>query len=192
MAPVSKIQKEDIINACLEIVRECGIDVLNARMIAKRLNCSTQPIFYHFSSMEEIKEELLKVISDYYRDYQNNVTHVGFEYKDTGINYIKFAKEEPNLFKLIFMNNKNVSPEVFLQLDEAYSDVEKFISMKTGFDKEKIKKFHLKMWMFIHGIACLIVTNTCNFTEEEISELLTEEFTALMLLEKRRNEGNSL
>lgn len=184
MPPVSKIQKEDIIQVCFEMVRENGIDSLNARAIANRLNCSTQPIFSQFNNMDEIKKELIDVINKYYRDYQNNVTHVGFEYKDTGINYIKFAKEEPNLFKLLFMNGKNVSPEVFLDLDKAYIDIQKFISKKINFNKEQIKKIHLKIWMFTHGIACLVATNACNFNDEEISNLLTEEFTALMLLER--------
>lgn len=190
MPPISKIQKEDIIQACFEIVRENGINSLNARAIASKLNCSTQPIFSQFNNMDEIKKDLIVEINKYYREYQNNVTHVGFEYKDMGINYIKFAKNEPNLFKLIFMNGKNVSPEAFLELDKAYIDVEKFIRKKTNFNKQQIKKFHLKMWMFTHGIACLVATNTCSFTDEEISNLLTEEFIALMLLERMKNESD--
>jgi len=185
MPGVSKVKKEDIIQACLEIIKESDMDHVNARAIAKKLNCSTQPIFYQFKSMEEIKEEVFETVKRIYCDRQNQVSHDGFEYKDTGINYIKFAKEEPKLFQLVFMNDKNIAFDQLFLNDKAYADIEKIIGNKTGFDKEKIKKFHTKMWMFTHGIACLIANQTCQFTDEEISKLLTEEFNALMLLERK-------
>ena len=63
---------------------------------------------------------------------------------------------------------------------KSYEEVEKILQVQSKISSDKVKKMHLKMWMFTHGIACLIATNTCDFTDDEISMLLTEEFQALM------------
>ena len=50
--PVSrKINKDDIIRVCLDIVRKDGINGINARRVAKELKCSTQPIFYLYKNI---------------------------------------------------------------------------------------------------------------------------------------------
>lgn len=69
MAGVAKIKKEDIINAALEIIKEKGIQGLNARNIAKKARCSIQPIFYQFNSMDELKNTVYNKIYDIYKEY---------------------------------------------------------------------------------------------------------------------------
>ena len=39
MPPLKKVQKEDILKATLEILKKEDIESLNARRIAKELNC---------------------------------------------------------------------------------------------------------------------------------------------------------
>lgn len=189
MSGIKKIQKDDIIKASIEIIRENGLENLNARAIAKKLNCSTQPIFYQYNNMDEIKGCAKESIKDYFKCCLSIDSDAKYPYKSIGKNYINFAKDEPNLFKILFMEEENISPEEFLMLDKSYPNVQKTINKQLGFEKEQASKFHLRMWMFTHGIACLIATKTCSFTDEEISNLLTDEFTALMLLEKK-NESN--
>ena len=53
MPNTTKIQRDDIIKVSIDIVRESGMDKINARSIAKILNCSTQPIYYHFPTIEQ-------------------------------------------------------------------------------------------------------------------------------------------
>ena len=55
MPPRTKITKDMIINAAFEIIRDDGADMINARKIAEKLKCSTQPVLYQFKSMEKIK-----------------------------------------------------------------------------------------------------------------------------------------
>ena len=55
MAPRVKVTGETVVNAAVEVVRECGAQALNARALAARLGCSTQPIFSNFASMEELR-----------------------------------------------------------------------------------------------------------------------------------------
>ena len=56
MPPRAKITKEMVIDAAFEVAREAGAENINARTVAKKLNCSTQPVMYHFATIEELKE----------------------------------------------------------------------------------------------------------------------------------------
>lgn len=107
MPPKAKITKEDIIAASVDIVRENGADALNARSIAKKLNCSTQPIFSNFKSMEELRYDVLQYSVEVFRNYQKDVvkSEEYQAYKAAGMGYIKFAKEERELYKLLFMRD---------------------------------------------------------------------------------------
>lgn len=54
--------------------------------------------------------------------------------------------------------------------------------------KRKIKQFHIKIWIFTHGLATLMATHLCQFTEEEIDEMLTNIFAVFYQEEKRRGD----
>lgn len=186
MPPPIKIKKEDILNAAYEIVRVEGMEAINARRLAKHLHCSIQPIFYQFKNMEELKEELLKKIMLTYQKYLTDHLDQPLPYKEIGKGYIRFAKEEPILFRIMFMSEIHISPQSFLSRDENCCGIDKYVGESTQLAEDKIESFHLKMWIFTHGIATMLATKTCDFTEEEISLILTEEFQALMLLEKEK------
>ncbi len=129
--------------------------------------------------MEELKQALLDYSLDYYRkfllDFKGNTP----KYRQIGLNYIRFAKEESNVYKFIFMGDYQIKIEEFAFFDKSYTEVEKTLQIQNELSTEMTKKFHLKMWLFVHGIACLIATNTCCFTDEEIKLLLAEEFQIL-------------
>jgi len=59
MPPKVKVTQDQIIQAAMDIVRESGIDALNARALAKQLDCSIQPIFKNFETMGSLKQALL-------------------------------------------------------------------------------------------------------------------------------------
>lgn len=69
MPPKAKISREMIIDAAYEIVRESGEDNINARNIAGKLGCSTQPVLYAFKTMEEIREEVYRKADEYHSEY---------------------------------------------------------------------------------------------------------------------------
>lgn len=180
MAGKAKVVKEDIIKVAFDIVRLQGIDKLNARNIAKKLNTSVQPIFYQFNNMDDVKKEVLVYSLDYYRDFLLNIKEAEPKYKQIGLNYIKFAKEEANLFKFIFMGNYHIKVDNFADFDKSYTLVEQILQAKNNLSSNDVKICHLKMWIFTHGIASLVATDTCYFSDEEISTLLSDEFKALI------------
>ncbi len=181
-----KIQKEDILNAAFEIVRKQGIEKLNVREIAKKINCSVQPIYYQFKNFEELQKELYVKIEKYFYNFLMGHTNKEIPvYKQIGINYINFARKEGKLFKILFMTENSLTLKEFVAKDgEDFSKLAKYINISTKLSDDDLKEFHIKMWIFTHGIATLVASNTCNLTDEQISKLLSYEFQALMLLEE--------
>lgn len=183
MPAIRKVTKEDIINACVGIIKNEGIENLNARRVAKELNSSTQPIYYIYSNMDEMKNDALKQISNifYERMFQTNYDRP--VYKDIGKNYIKFAIEEPILFNLLFDNEINETVECFMNLTGPAEKIQETICLQTGLSKEDAKDFHLKIWLYANGIANLVANGIRKFNEDEIENLLSEQYMARLLLE---------
>ena len=92
MPKQTQTSREDVINAGLEIIRENGIDEVNARAIAKILNTSVHPIFHHFKNMDELKEALFEEALTIYKSYLQKENNLDITYRTIGISYIQFAK----------------------------------------------------------------------------------------------------
>lgn len=182
------ITKELILEKAFEIARTQGIEKVSNREIAKKLNSSIRPIYYQFENSEQLYNELLKKMEVYfYRFLLDNTIEDIPKYKQVGINYIKFAKCETNIFKALFMRKSNLAVENFIGQTKEIKEVEKFIKLSTNLKDKEIKTFHIKMWIFTHGLATLVANNTINLTDNQITELLSYEFQALMLLEENLN-----
>ena len=185
----TKITKEMILNTAFEIAREKGFENISNRELAKKMNCSIRPIYYQFKNVEELNKELYKKIERYFYEFlMNNMIKDVPLYKQIGINYIKFAIAENNLFKFLFMTETKDEPSAFITTDEkGFEEVVKAIKISTKLSDKDIKSFHIKMWIFAHGIATLSATKSVKFTDEQIQDLLSQEFQALMLLEENPN-----
>ena len=186
MSTKIKISKDMILDAAFEIVREYGIDSLSNRELASKLKCSIRPIYYQFENVSELEKELYKKIEKYFYEFlMDNMVEGIPKYKQVGINYIKFAKKEKKLFQTLFMSELGLAPSAFVTKDgEDYNKLKKLVRISTNLDDEDIKNFHTNMWIFCHGIATLVANNTIFLTDDQIEQLLSYEFQALMLLKE--------
>ena len=178
-----------ILYAAFEIVRKDGMEKLSNRELANKLSCSIRPIYYQFENVEEMQKELyLKIEQYFYKFILDNMVEEIPKYKQVGINYIKFAKQEKKLFQTLFMTDVGLTPDAFVsKAGEDYKEIEKFIKISANIKEEDIKDFHTKMWIFCHGIATLVANDTIKLTDNQIQDLLSCEFQALMLLEENPN-----
>lgn len=178
MPPVQKTGKDEIINAAFEIVRKEGVEELNARSIARKLEISTQPIFSNFTCMDEVKMEVIRKASSFYFAMLGEEEKSG-KYpplKARGMGYIRFAREERNLFRLLFMDKRE--PGVKIPTDDASKEIS-IISDSLSFQENKAERMHALLWFFVHGIAALIVTESLDISEEDISRALTDTYLGL-------------
>ena len=178
MAPKVKISKEDIISAALEIIKSRGSEALSARDIAAKLGCSTQPIFSNFSSMEDLERQ---VINEAYEIYLGRLKKEAEnescpKYKSFGMAYIRFAKEEKELFKLLFMRDR--TGEAVSESSDFEESV-KYIVESTNLSREKAILLHLETWAAVHGIATMLATSFLPLEWELISDILSDVYVGL-------------
>ncbi len=182
MPPKARFSREQIIETALQIVREEGMERLTARTLGKRLGCSVCPIFTLFESMGEVQSEVTAAAKQVYDRY----VRTGFKetpaFKGVGMQYIRFAGEEPKLFHLLFMSEACAeSPARFLpMIDEHYSDILRSVRETYGLGEEDAKALYVHMWIYTHGIASLYAMRAFVFSSGEVSRLLTEVCTGLL------------
>ena len=180
MPPKVKITKEDIVNAAFEIVRRDGSDAINARNIANALGCSTQPVFSNFDKMEQLKLEVVKRANAMCEEYIAEEIERGEypDYKASGMAYIRFAAEERELFKLLFMRDRSKEdiPPNEHNLDELIVQIQQL----TGLDETGARLFHLEIWMITHGIATIMATAYLPFDLDLASRMLTDTYQGLL------------
>ena len=176
MPPKFKVSKEDIINAAVDIVRTSGAQAINARTVASVLNCSTQPVFSNFATMDELRLAVVEKADTMCQNYIQREIESGKypDYKASGMAYIRFAKEERELFKILYMRDR--SGEVFpaeLVMDD---QMEAIVHHNTGLSGVDMRLFHLEMWAYVHGIAAMCATGFVDLEWELISKMLTDAY----------------
>lgn len=179
MPPRAKVSREDIIDTAVAIVRANGNDAINARAVAAMLNCSTQPVFSNFATMEDLRLAVVEKADALCQDYMRREIEAGNypPYKASGIAYIRFAKEEKELFKLLYMRDRSGEfiPEESQQLDEMVS----LIHGNTGLTGADAKLFHLEIWAYVHGIATMFATGFFDLDWDLVSKMLTDSYQGL-------------
>lgn len=179
MPPRNKVSKQDILAAAVELTR--AGDALNARALAQKLGCSTQPIFSNYASMEALRTDVIAAALERYHRYLAEDMGSGKYplYKASGMGYIRFALEEKELFKLLFMRDR--SGEVIGEDLEEVGPIIALIQDKTGMSFARARLFHLEMWLYVHGIATMLATGYLPWTMEDISAMLTDAFEGMRL-----------
>ncbi|MBE6761743.1 MAG: TetR/AcrR family transcriptional regulator [Ruminococcaceae bacterium] len=178
MPPIPKYTKQEIIDIAFDFVKENGYDALTARDLAKMLNTSTRPIFTAFENMEELKKEIIYKTENFFIKYKKDeIKKQEYpEYKASGIAYIRFAKEEKNLFKLLFMRDRTGETDV---KELSISDEINFITKNLLISDEAAEKFHIKMWVVMHGFATMLATGYLDLDFKTISNITSEVYNAL-------------
>ncbi len=179
MPPRVKVTKEEIINAAVDIVRKNGAQGVNARDVASALCCSTQPGFSNFATMEELRLAVVEKADLLCQAYMQREVESGKypAYKANGMAYIRFAKEEKELFKLLYMCDRSGEPVP--EGSELTDKMEAIVQSNTGLDGEKAKLFHLEMWAYVHGIATMFATGFLDLDWELVSRMLTDSYQGL-------------
>lgn len=179
MAPRVKVTKEDIIKAAVEIVRNSGAQSINARTVASVLNCSTQPVFSNFATMDELRLAVVEKADMMCQEYMRREVERGEypTYKANGMAYIRFAKEEKELFKLLYMRDR--SKELIPEGAGLTDEMEAIVHNNTGLGGLDAKLFHLEMWAYVHGIATMFATGFLDLDWELVSKMLTDSYRGL-------------
>ena len=181
MPPKVRVNKEDIIQTALKLVRQGGEQAINARAIASALGCSTQPVFYNFETMEELAEAIRQEVYGIYLGFIKRETEQSNypSYKSMGMAYIRFAKEERELFKLLFMRDRTGED---LSPSPDFEESAEIISRSNGVSIETARLMHLEMWTCVHGIGAMLATSFLSFDEELVSRIISGIAAELVMI----------
>lgn len=190
MPPKPKITKEMIMTTVLEITREAGFESVNARSIAEKLQCSTRPIFTCYKNMDELKAGFLDFAFEYYNQYVSDYSRSTNTrtYLLLPLSYIEFAKEEANLFRLLFLSDMdlNMSEAGDFYKEPGNEEKAKAFSEMTGVQPEQGKEIFLDMFLYSHGIAVLTATGKLSFDSRNSEKMLQKFLSAYLKQETER------
>ena len=187
MPPKPKFTKKDIITAALELVSEKGMEALTARELGAKLGSSARPIFTAFNSMEEVQEEVRAAALKRFESYAEEAMHYTPVFKQVGMQMILFAMEEPKLYQLVYMS-ENAGATDFESIVERLGDVAQLcvdvIQRDYGLSTEDAKTMFEHVWIYTFGIGALCATGMCRFSQEEIIQMLGQDFMAMLFYAK--------
>ena len=188
MPAKAKVTKEMIVDAAFAVARETGADHMNVRTVSERLNCSTQPVMYHFATMEALKRAVYAKADRYHSEYLMNLKSpqkgpaLGI-----GSNYIRFAIEEPHLFRFLFQSNF-FNGTTLLELIDAEELIQVLSAMGEALNLriEQTKEIFLTIFLFAHGYASLIANNALKYDEEVINSHLEQAYRGAILAAREK------
>ena len=175
MPPSVKFTKQEIVDAALRVVRAGGIGSLTARSLATELGASTRPMFTYFDSMDALKHEVHEAAKDLYRAYVKRGLAEPIPFLGVGQSYIRFAKEEPELYKLLFLEKPSNAGGGAMEALALSQDLVRASLMRIyRMDAEQADCYFRDLWLVAFSFATLIVTDDSPYTDEQMSAIFTE------------------
>ena len=174
MPPKPKFTKEEITNAALKVAREKGIGAVSAREIAVVLGTSTRPIFTYFRTMDELKKAVRQFAEDIFQKYVEKGLAMEPPFLGAGVQYLEFAQQEPELYKLLYMTRPEEGQSNALEaMGLVQAQVRDRLMEIYHMDAAAADRYFRDMWLTVHSLCSLIVTGNCAFSRQEVQQILT-------------------
>lgn len=174
MPPAIRFSRESVLNAAYGLVRREGPAALNARAVARELGGSTQPIFRLFTGMEELHQEVVTLADANIRSsMRQRAEHSSSPYLSVCMSYLLFARDEPQLFKLLFMRDRTKDGSAKLEYKHSWGF--SIIEKSMGVDHETAVKLYERTFFHTHGLAVCIATKYMPCMSEEQMEVLLSD-----------------
>lgn len=173
MPPKTRVTESMIVGAAIEVVRQSGFENINARTVSEQLRCSTQPVMYHFSTIDNLKRAAYRHADQLHTSYLLNTPPGQDPILGIGLNYIRFAIEEPQLFRFLFQSGCAEESSLLEMVDsEELLPVLSAMQEGAGLSLAQTKDVFITVALFAHGYASIIANNHLVFDEKLITEHL--------------------
>ncbi len=183
--PQKRIFRQDILQAATELVRKQGAQALSVRAIAREMNCSTQPIYSTFESMSALQDALM----DYIR--QTYLRTDATSYKEVAFSFLNFARNEKNLFRLIYLRQRDANDTIFE--DPNQTETIRRLAASLQLSGTAAAEMHRRMQYYCYSMAVMMATGYLEFSEQELGLELTEYYRIILSYYKQvQNEQQLL
>lgn len=173
MAPRNKFTRDEMIGAALRVVRAKGTGALTAKALAEELGTSTQPVFTCFGTMEAVKQEVRAAAERIYDEYAARGLCQPIPFLGFGKQYIRFAREEPELYRLLFLTRTDEGCGALDAMRHSCAVVRPYLESTYHIGAEDAERYFRDLWLAAHSLAALIVTGGCPYSDAEIEQILT-------------------
>lgn len=181
MARKESITIDRILDTAFAMTREEGFANVTARKVAAKAGCSTQPIFRVYKNMEELWGAVYERTAEFFRDFYSLYPRMGkTPFANLGMAYIAFARQERHLFELLFVNHSEGHKSMYELLNGSEGNVVYEINLARVAGCPNPQELFMKMWIFIHGAACMSLTGDYDLTDIQTRELLENSYRAFI------------
>ena len=172
MAPKHKYTRDEMVAAALELVKERGEEDLTAKALATLLGISTQPVFTCFGTMDALRADVTEAAEALFDRYAAEGLAASVPFYGFGMAYIRFARENPELYRMLFLSpgGRNAALRA---MEHAQAAVRSSLMHIYRLSVAEADRYFRDVWLAVHGLAALIVTDSCPYTEEQIGHILT-------------------
>ena len=176
MPPKQILTKDMILSAAIELTKVSGFESVNARSLAQKLGCSTRPIYSCYSNMDDLKRDAYQLAVSKLVDTGANHINSEADYIAYNMLYIQFAKNEFNLFKLIYLSNQFESDEhdSLIEVHEVSKVIHERLAQIYLLSPIQSLNLFKKVWYFMHGMAVMLATNSIKLEDSEIERMFKE------------------
>lgn len=177
--PRARITQEMVVDAAFQVARTAGAEQVNARTVSQQLGCSTQPVIYHFATIEALKRAVYAKADRYHSDYLMKTEDIPL---GIGLNYIRFAIEEPHLFRFLFQSGFAVESSLPEMIDsKELAPVLTAMQGVLGMNAAQTKQIFLTVALFTHGYASIIANNGLAYDEAAAAKHLEQVWRGAVL-----------
>lgn len=184
--PKARITREMIVDAAFEVARRLGVEQVNARTVSQKLGCSTQPVMYHFAAIKELKQAVYAKADRYHSEYLMDTEDIPL---GIGLNYIRFAIEEPHLFRFLFQSGFAVEGSLPEMLDSAeLAPILAAMQGALGMSAAQTKQIFLTVALFTHGYASIIANSGLEYNGASAAKHLEQVWRGAVLCARENAE----
>ena len=181
MARKETVTIQMILDTAFEMVKTDGFERITARNVANAVGCSTQPVFRVFKNMGELQAAVYFRTMRYFHEYVEKIPEVSeVPFVNLGLAYISFARDEKNYFKLLFVDGIPEARSMYEVINGKDGKVVTQINKARAQGCTEPAEMFMRMWIFIHGSACMTLSGDYDLSDEETVILLERSYQAFV------------
>lgn len=186
-----KFTKKEVLDSAFSVAQKQGLQAVTAASVAANMGYTGSSLFTHFESMDEIRRAVYLMAKQKAMDFFEGSIDYFPAFKELGMRWIRFAKNEPNLYRMLFAGNPFTHTEdVAAEFEEIFEPIRKEVAKTFDLSEDNAGKLMSGCITQANGIALAIINGFGeDYTEERLSEELSNICIGMMLLFKVKDDS---
>ncbi len=155
--PRQRITHEMVVQAAFELARQGGMEAVRVKALAEKLGCSVQPVYSYCQSMDHLRREVTDAAGRYLQRYVQAHAGPDGQPDSMALAYIRFAKEEPHLYRLYFLREReDVRSLADVFAAEANPKLTQRLALQQQLSPDAARALHLHLMIYNTGLSFIL------------------------------------